>query len=70
MSALPHVDNDPPVHNTASDGLRSYTLAIAAKRERAVRAGTLPPINDDERRQRAEGPRGWSELDCVREVRA
>lgn len=49
-----------------TDGLASYTLAIAAKREEAVRAGILPPIDERELRQREEGPRENSELDCVR----
>lgn len=52
-----------------TDGAASYTLALAAKRERGVRDGILPPRNDAERRQRYEGPRGWSALDCVREAR-
>jgi hypothetical protein len=51
-----------------SDGSASYGLAIDAKRERAVRAGTLPPMDDRERRQAREGYREWSALDCVREV--
>ena len=52
-----------------ADGPASYTLALAAKRERAVRAGVLPPRDERERRQAAEGPREWSQLDCVREGR-
>lgn len=56
----------PRRHECAADGAASYTLAIAAKRERGVRAGILPPLSDDERRQADEGPKPWGDLDCVR----
>lgn len=46
-------------------------LCIRAKRERLVRAGAVPPLNDDERRQAAEGPVADSSLlDCARGDRA
>lgn len=50
------------------DAGKSWDLAIRAKRERAVRAGLLPPRDDDERRQAMEGPRADRWLDCVREA--
>jgi hypothetical protein len=39
-----------------TDSFRSYELAIAAKREQAIRAGEIEPLTTTERRWAAEGP--------------
>lgn len=45
--------------------VREYSFALAVEREKLMRTGKLKPINLDEERQLAEGPRAPSELDCV-----
>jgi hypothetical protein len=62
--------NHPDDYLPALDSFRSYTVAIEALREAGVRDGSFLPLTDDERRQAAEGPRHWSELDCVRRGRS
>jgi len=47
----------------AQDG---YALALAAIRERRVRAGEISPRNDQERRWADEGAVAPSQLDTVR----
>lgn len=50
----------------AADHWDSVSLYHAAARERGVRAGMIPPLNETEERWRREGPREWDELDTVR----
>lgn len=51
---------------TDDDGFRCYQLAHAALREIGVRAGKFAPLNADEKRWRAEGPRPVARLDTAR----
>ena len=48
------------------DSFGSWSLATAALREAGVRSGEYAPLTEDERRQAAEGPRAWGDLDCLR----
>lgn len=52
-----------------TDGLASYNLGLAIRREAAVRAGLEPPLagNDDELRQATEGPKDPRNFDCIRQ---
>lgn len=50
-------------YDAAADSWECWRLAVMALREIAVRDGVVEPINDDERRQAAEGP--VRTLDCV-----
>lgn len=53
-------------YDPARNSFGSWSLAIAAAREEGVRSGSYAPLTDDKRRQAAEGPRAWSDLDCLR----
>ena len=46
---------------------KDYDLAIKAIREKCVRQGFLPPRNEEEERQAAEGPVKNKDLDCLKD---
>ena len=56
-------------YDPSANSLGCYQLAIRALREQGVREGRFAPLDDDERRQAAEGPRASRDLDCVRQGR-
>jgi len=54
--------------DSATDGHRSYSLALKAWREQCIRSGAIAPRDRDEREARwmREGPVKPSELETVR----
>ena len=56
-------------HEMRSDAAAGYDASLQARREKGVRAGSIAPADENERRQAAEGPRPASELDCNRNPR-
>lgn len=53
-------------YDAALNSHASYLLAVAALREKGVRAGIYAPRTDTERRQAAEGEVSHDKLDAVR----
>jgi hypothetical protein len=52
--------------DSATDGHRSYSLALKAWREQCIRRGQIEPSTPQERRWASEGPVKPSELETVR----
>ncbi|MCF3935038.1 hypothetical protein L1787_16665 [Acuticoccus sp. M5D2P5] len=57
------------MNQITEDGFVSFELGQQIVRERQVRTGCVPPLNEDEKRQAREGPRAVRLLDCVRAAR-
>jgi hypothetical protein len=51
-------------YSPEADRNRHFDLITAMARERLVRSGTEPPLNEAERRQQQEGPCGYSRYEC------